>query len=122
MTDTTEEPQTEEIVDEARAALLEAMSSELGDALVDSHLIPGKDLVIRVTSESWGETAAYLRWLDYTIEVATAQGMPLAELAHIPIPKPFIDWPLVREELSRSIMHLARPLELKGLKSVSDTQ
>ncbi len=61
MTDTTEEPQTEEVVDEARVALLEAMSAELGDALVDSHLIPGKDLIIRVTSESWGDTAAYLR-------------------------------------------------------------
>ena len=54
---TTEEPE----VDEARSALLEAITSDLGDALVGSHLLPGKDLWIRVSSESWGETADYLR-------------------------------------------------------------
>lgn len=57
-TATTEsEPQ----VDEARTALLESISHDLGDALLDSHLLAGKDLWIRVSSEAWGSTAEYLR-------------------------------------------------------------
>ncbi len=50
-----------EVVDEARSALLEALSAELGDALVASHLHPGRDLWIRVATESWSDTADYLR-------------------------------------------------------------
>ncbi len=52
---------TEEVVDEARRALLEALSAELGDAFVGSDLVPGKDLTIRVATEAWGDTALYLR-------------------------------------------------------------
>jgi NADH-quinone oxidoreductase subunit C len=48
-------------IDEARNALLEALSTELGDALVGSYCVPGRDLTIRVTTESWGDTASYLR-------------------------------------------------------------
>jgi len=48
-------------VDEARAALLEALTTDLGDAIVASHLAPGRDLWIRVTNLSWTETADYLR-------------------------------------------------------------
>lgn len=50
-----------EAVDEARSALLEALTSELGDVLVASHLDSGRDLWIRVTHDSWTETADYLR-------------------------------------------------------------
>ncbi len=61
------DPETEtdtaetEVVDEARSALLEALTSELGDALVASHLEPGRDLWIRVATDSWTDTADYLR-------------------------------------------------------------
>ncbi len=48
-------------VDEARSALLEALTSELGDSLVASHLEPGRDLWIRIATDSWTETADYLR-------------------------------------------------------------
>lgn len=48
-------------VDEGRQALLEAITTELGDAVVDSHLLPGKDLWVRVANESWADTADYLR-------------------------------------------------------------
>ncbi len=61
MTDTTDAPEEAEVVDEARTALLEAITDEWGDAIVDHHLIPGKDLWIRVTSEAFGDTADYLR-------------------------------------------------------------
>ena len=51
----------EPAVDEARSALLEAISSELGDAVVGSHLEPGTDLWVRVSTDAWAETADYLR-------------------------------------------------------------
>jgi NADH-quinone oxidoreductase subunit C len=50
-----------ELVDEARTALLEAVTSELGDAVVDTHLIPGRDLWVRVANGAWTDTADYLR-------------------------------------------------------------
>jgi NADH-quinone oxidoreductase subunit C len=59
--DTEAEDTTEVEVDEGRSALLEAVSAELGDAVVGSHLIPGRDLWVRVSNEAWGETASYLR-------------------------------------------------------------
>ncbi|MDA3037977.1 MAG: NADH-quinone oxidoreductase subunit C [Actinomycetota bacterium] len=46
--------------DEARQVLLEAITADLGDAVVGSHLIAGKDLWIRVTADAWSETASYL--------------------------------------------------------------
>ncbi len=54
----------EEVVvetDEARESLLEAVSSELGDAVLASHLMPGKDLWVRVDNAAWADTADYLR-------------------------------------------------------------
>ncbi|MEL7155327.1 MAG: NADH-quinone oxidoreductase subunit C [Actinomycetota bacterium] len=57
----TETEESAEIVDEARSALLEAIQSEFGDAVADTHLLPGRDLWIRVSSESWADAADYLR-------------------------------------------------------------
>ncbi|MEM7340894.1 MAG: NADH-quinone oxidoreductase subunit C [Actinomycetota bacterium] len=59
--DTETEDATEQATDEARQSLLEAMTSELGDALVGSHLMPGTDLWIRVDNAAWSDTADYLR-------------------------------------------------------------
>jgi NADH-quinone oxidoreductase subunit C len=39
--------------DERREALVESVRAELGDALVGSHIRPGDDLWIRVTTEAW---------------------------------------------------------------------
>lgn len=47
--------------DEARQSLLDAIGDELGDSLVASHLEPGVDLWLRVSTEAWSETADYLR-------------------------------------------------------------
>ncbi len=52
---------SEAVADDGRSALLEALTIELGDALVDSHLLPGKDLWIRLAPEAWASTADYLR-------------------------------------------------------------
>lgn len=54
------EESDEQVVDVGRSSLLEAVSAELGDAVVESHLLPGKDLWIRVANEAWGPTADYL--------------------------------------------------------------
>jgi len=48
-------------VDEARQALLDAVTSELGDAVVGHHLVPNRDVWVRVSSEAWSDTADYLR-------------------------------------------------------------
>lgn len=48
-------------VDEARQSLLEAVQGELGDAVVGHHLIPGRDVWVRVATEAWSDTADYLR-------------------------------------------------------------
>ncbi len=64
MSDETAVEETEEVaveVDEGRDALLVDLQSELGDALVESHLKPGDDLWIRVSREAWVETAHVLR-------------------------------------------------------------
>jgi NADH-quinone oxidoreductase subunit C len=55
-------PEAEEAVEEAprdemREELLGVLREELGDAVVDSHIRPGDDLWVRVTRESWVETA-----------------------------------------------------------------
>lgn len=60
MTDTAETAE-DAVVDEARSALLEALVEELGESLVEHHLVPGVDLWIRVTPEAFADTAAYLR-------------------------------------------------------------
>ncbi len=59
--DTTETEATEAVVDEAREALLEAVTEELGDAVVGHHLIPGRDVWVRVAPDAWSDTADYLR-------------------------------------------------------------
>ncbi|MGB5759776.1 MAG: NADH-quinone oxidoreductase subunit C [Acidimicrobiales bacterium] len=60
----TEEAAEEEAagaVDEARDALLEAVTAELGDAVLGHHLIPGRDIWVRVENQAWADTADYLR-------------------------------------------------------------
>jgi len=61
-TDTPEETTdaAEAALDGPRNDLLARLASQLGDGLVESHLVPGDDLWIRVTRESWAEAAGYL--------------------------------------------------------------
>ena len=63
-TEGTETPDTEADAtpsDELREGLLAEISELLGDALVESHIVPGKQLYLRVTPESWKETHRILR-------------------------------------------------------------
>ena len=62
-TDTpTEEAEVDAVEpDTGREAMLEQLTTELGDALVGNHLEPGIDLTIRVTAAAWADTAAFLK-------------------------------------------------------------
>jgi NADH-quinone oxidoreductase subunit C len=61
-TDTPPEVDAEAVeTDEAREALLAQIGDEFGEALVGSHLSPGDDLWVRVTSGAWRDLAEYLR-------------------------------------------------------------
>ena len=48
-------------IDEAREELLGRFTEALGDAVVDSHVLAGKDLWIRVTNEAWRTAADVAR-------------------------------------------------------------
>jgi NADH-quinone oxidoreductase subunit C len=64
----TTEPEAEPTpTDERREALVESLRSELGDALVGSHIRPGDDAWVRVTRESWRAAGDALKHkLGYT--------------------------------------------------------
>jgi NADH-quinone oxidoreductase subunit C len=47
--------------DDAREGILAELTSELGDALVGSHIAPGLDITVRVTAAAWADTAAFLK-------------------------------------------------------------
>ena len=48
-------------VDEARESLLEALTAELGDAVAQTHIVPNRDVWVRVSADAWADTADYLR-------------------------------------------------------------
>ena len=57
------EPEPEEVrePDPLRDALLAELSSLMGDAIVGSHIIPGKDIWVRVRTDAWAEVANTVR-------------------------------------------------------------
>ena len=59
----TADTETEEPVetDEAREALLASFADALGDGIVGSHIVPGKDLWIRVSTEAWHDAGHVAR-------------------------------------------------------------
>jgi NADH-quinone oxidoreductase subunit C len=61
MTDTTADEAPVEVRDERREALLAQFKTELGDALVGSHINPGADLWLRVERAAWADTFRMLR-------------------------------------------------------------
>lgn len=61
-TDVTEE--TEEAPrDDLREALVARVGELLGDAVVETHIIPGKDLWVRVRNEAWQAAAEEIRYV-----------------------------------------------------------
>ena len=60
-----------EVTDAVREAIAKAFADELGDAFLDQHITPGRDLWIRVDASAWVQAATFARdklgmnWLDY---------------------------------------------------------
>lgn len=52
LSDATETTEAAE-VDTLRESIVERLRADLGDAVLDVHLVPGVDLWVRVTAESW---------------------------------------------------------------------
>jgi len=67
------ETEEEEVVetDAVREAIATAFEEELGDGFVEQHIVPGKDLWVRVSAEAWVDAARFARdklgmtWLDF---------------------------------------------------------
>jgi len=57
----TAEDAPETATDDRREALLAQLSEHLGDAVLDSHLKPGRSLWVRVATEAWPEAALVAR-------------------------------------------------------------
>ncbi|MCH7788430.1 MAG: NADH-quinone oxidoreductase subunit C [Acidobacteria bacterium] len=60
-TEETSGDQEEVATDERREALVERIRTELGDALIDHHILADTDLWIRVDRERWVDTGLFLR-------------------------------------------------------------
>ena len=57
----TVETDIESTTDDLRAGLVAQMTDLLGAGVVESHVIPGKDVWVRVTAEAWQQCAETLR-------------------------------------------------------------
>ncbi|MDC6668591.1 hypothetical protein OEZ84_28060, partial [Leclercia adecarboxylata] len=67
--DTTETQADDEVaveVDERRQAVLDELTSRLGEAVVGSHIRPGNDLWVRVDREAWPAVAVAAKAMGYT--------------------------------------------------------
>ena len=67
--DTTETQADDEVVvevDERRQAVLDELTSRLGDAVVGSHIRPGDDLWVRVERSAWPAVAVEAKAMGYT--------------------------------------------------------
>lgn len=57
--------------DPVREAIAKAFAEELGDAFLEQHITPGRDLWIRIDASAWVQAATFARdklgmtWLDY---------------------------------------------------------
>ncbi|MCC6437917.1 MAG: NADH-quinone oxidoreductase subunit C [Acidimicrobiales bacterium] len=57
----TDSPESDAPVDTARTALLEALAGEFGDAVLGTHLDPGRDVWARVHTDAWEAVGRFLR-------------------------------------------------------------
>lgn len=52
--------------DGLREGIIEDLRSRIGDALIDTHIVPNDDLCVRVATESWAATGAALKTAGFT--------------------------------------------------------
>lgn len=60
-TTATDEAEVAPVTDEAREEVLAGLREDLGDAVVDSHIVVGQDLWVRVTRDAWQQAGFALR-------------------------------------------------------------
>lgn len=56
-----EEPEEEIKTDEEREAFLGTLKDQLGDAVVDAHVMVGHDVLLRIKNEAWKESIATVK-------------------------------------------------------------
>jgi len=61
MSDTTATDTPPAPTDELREQLIAKLGDALGDSLIDSHLLPGTDVWVRVATDAWAEVAEVAR-------------------------------------------------------------
>lgn len=79
MSDATETDEPQALPgDGLREGIVDALRAELGDQLVDTHLIAQTDLWVRVAPEAWAHTAAVLKGhgFDYFCFLSAIDWMP----------------------------------------------
>ena len=52
--------------DGLREGLIDDLRNRIGDALIDTHIVPNDDLTVRVSTESWAATGAALKAAGFT--------------------------------------------------------
>jgi NADH-quinone oxidoreductase subunit C len=64
--------------DGLREGIVEALRADIGDRLLDTHLMPQTDLWVRVAPEAWADTAAALKshGFDYFCFISAIDWMP----------------------------------------------
>jgi len=65
--------------DHLREALIDRLRSAIGDALLDSHLVPGSDVWVRVRTDAWRTAGLALReelGMDYFCYLSAIDWMP----------------------------------------------
>ena len=64
--------------DALREGVIDRLRSDLGEGLVDTHLVPQTDLWVRVTADAWAEAAASLKaqGFDYFCYLSALDWMP----------------------------------------------
>lgn len=77
--------------------------------LVPGHGSPTRD------DAPLAQTRRWLTWLDTTLRRAADEGLDAAELLALPMPADLARLPLARSELTRSLAHLYRRMEMRAV-------
>ena len=79
MSSTGDAPAAQLASDHLREGLVNGLRSAIGDALLDSHLVPGADVWVRVRTDAWRKTGLALRdqlGMDYFCFLSAIDWMP----------------------------------------------
>ncbi|ORU91095.1 MAG: MBL fold metallo-hydrolase [Cycloclasticus sp. symbiont of Poecilosclerida sp. N] len=81
-------------------------------------LVPGHGPISRDKTALSG-MSSYLRWLDKTLEKAAKKGLSMTETMRLDLPQSFASNSLLKQEFSRSVVHLFPSYESRVFKRVN---